>query len=178
MSRILIPYLLSVFCPAIWLWQTSTCPEACQSAIFVVATVFWSTLQCFLVYTSALFCLTKKTCPHVPSCSHTSFMAVCVCKLLRFPSFPDFPGEMSQFQFEYRGGRLKLVEPDDLRVAAPVDGAVTQSRSLRSRQKAKKAKAAERKAVAAEDGETGSTTDSVSGISRITGLPNLMISTY
>ena len=105
-------------------------------------------------------------------------MAVCVCKLLRFPSFPDFPGEMSQFQFEYRGGRLKLVEPDDLRVAAPVDGAVTQSRSLRSRQKAKKAKAAERKAVAAEDGETGSTTDSVSGISRITGLPNLMISTY
>ena len=88
---------------------------------------------------------------------------------------------MSQFQFEYRGGRLKLVEPDDLRVAAPVDGAVTQSRSLRSRQKAKKAKkakAAERKAVAAEDGETGSTTDSVSGISRITGLPNLMISTY
>lgn len=58
---------------------------------------------------------------------------------------------MSQFQFEYRGGRLKLLEPDDLRVAAPVDGAVTQSRSLRSRQKAKKAKAAERKAVAAEE---------------------------
>jgi hypothetical protein len=59
---------------------------------------------------------------------------------------------MSQFQFEYRGGRLKLVEPDDLRFVAPVGGAVTQSRR---RQKAKDAKAAERKAVAAEDGETG-----------------------
>lgn len=57
---------------------------------------------------------------------------------------------MSQFQFEYRGGRLKLVEPDDLRFVAPVGGAVTQSRR---RQKAKDAKAAERKAVAAEEEE-------------------------
>ena len=55
---------------------------------------------------------------------------------------------MPHFQFEYRGGRLKLVEPDDVRSVGPVDGAVTLQ--LRSRQKQKAKDAAERKALAAE----------------------------